>query len=531
MSETLRFSISKGSLALKGSRINALADKWIDLSRANGGCGERFDQASAQRFKRDGDNYHMTIISACEMKTLSSTDSDSLVQSLNSSLLTNQSFLPLHDIGVGCYQEQCYYVILFSPFLQKTRLQLNLPPIDLHITLAFHGNDVHEVRKGFSTLWLPTIGDGSNETPVDYDLMYTIKKILQSKSTQKVRDYLNYHRLAEVASHNGYLFGAYYVAKYGHQGEGLTSCDILEEAINNDKHCNCKQLKLKSSSGTSTRFGTDIDIDYGDLVCQALNFHLYSPLPYHYRLRRFYTSVLDINRYEIRYIEMPRNFSFITDKVAGSSLPDTRHALESLVAVGITDIVTVMEKPLHNSHISNIPLRFHWFEVADRTPPTPTQMKDIMNICDQPHSKTLVHCLGGVGRTATVLGSYLMWSQGLSRLEAKQPLIDNRRTILTTSQEDFLTTWYATCLEHSTCTATMTLASTAATTTVTAPATSVLPTATKLSSSAQSITQTQQTQTQSGSAIKFPPLIMCVGYPASGKSTFAEALCASNPDR
>ena len=30
---------------------------------------------------------------------------------------------------------------------------------------------------------------------------------------------------------------------------------------------------------------------------------------------------------------------------------------------------------------------------------------------------------------------------------------------------------------------------------------------------------------------KFPPLIMCVGYPASGKSTFLEALCCTNPDR
>ena len=104
--------------------------------------------------------------------------------------------------------------------------------------------------------------------------------------------------------------------------------------------------------------------------------------------------------------------------------------------------------------------------------------------------------MGGVGRTATVLAAYLMWTTGIGRHEAKQPLIENRRTIISQSQEDFLSTWYSVCLEHNT----------------TKMATLDPPHAPQVD-------------------VKFPPLLMCVGYPASGKSTFADALVASNPDR
>lgn len=526
MSVSLRFSISRGCLVLKGSTINCLGEKWLAhcMSRCSDDERERLGQASAQRLQRDGDAYHITIISAPEMKALASCDSTLLVQSLNSSLLLKQSTLPLYDLGVGCYNDQCYYIILYSPFLQKTRLQLNLPPVDLHITLAFHQSDVHDVRKGFSTLWREKMTpegrnqDNTNDNNTLVEFLTTIEQILQAKSTPKVREYLEYSRLAEVASRYGYLFGVYYLAKYCHHNNSVSSsCDVLEEAICDVNHC--KVLKSKTASSTVSSTGPEGDvIDYGELVCKALNFQLYSPARCQYRLRRFYSSVIDINRYDISYVEMPRNFSFITDNVAGSSLPDTRQALTSLVAIGITDIITVMEKPLDKASTAGVPLDYHWFQVNDRTPPSVDQMRDMMGLLDRPGRKTLVHCLGGVGRTATVLGAYLMWSQGLSRQEAKQPLIENRRTILAPSQEEFLTSWYSTCLDHRTRTAAT--STTAATTT---NDTSIVKPLAR--------TQTQAQAQTTKSVVKFPPLLMCVGYPASGKSTFAEALCASNPDR
>jgi protein-tyrosine phosphatase len=512
MSESLRFSISKGCLALKGSLINDIAHKW--QTRCS---GDNFDQALAQRFLRDGEDYHMTIISAAELKALPVSGSSSssamaatLVQSLNSS---SSSALSLYDLGVGCYKDQCYYIIVYAPFLQKTRLKLNLPPIDLHITLGFHGSDVHEVRKGIATLW---VRGGAGAETVEF--MQNIAHILQSKSSSVVREFLDYNRLAEMASQHGYLFGAYYLAKY--QSDPLVACDILEQAINDDQHG--KQIIISNNSG---------NIDYGALVCQALNHSLYSPLLYHRRVRRLYSSVLDINRYEISFVEMPRNFSFITETVAGSSLPDSRKALENLVAAGITDILTVMEGPLDSSHMTDLPLTFHWFEVNDRTPPTTQQMKEMMTICTNPDPtrKTLVHCMGGVGRTATVLAAYLMWSRGMSRQEAKQPLIDNRRTIISQSQDEFLTMWYSTCLDHkSTVEATSSRNSTSTSLLTPSPlpaGSTPTPPVNISDSKLSSVPPAPHV------AVKFPPLLMCVGYPASGKSTFAEALCSSNPER
>jgi len=511
MSESLRFVFSKGCLALKGSVINDLAFKW--KSRCS---GDSFENSVIQKLQRDGDEYHITVISAPEAKELSSTSTisfstmmTSLVQCLNDSLQNKDQICCLYDLGVGCHKESCYYVVLYAPFLQKTRLKLKLPPTDLHITLGFHGSDIHEVRKGFLSLWLTD----------SIDILHKIEYILQAKSTPALREHLEYNQLALLASQQGYLFGAYFLAKY--QTNTLVACDILEQAVLDDTQC--KLLPLSSDIGCGTTI-----VNYGELVCKALNHFIYSPLLYHRRLRRLYSSIVDIKRYEISYVEMPRNFSFVTENIAGSSLPDTRKSLENLVAVGITDIITVMEAPLVSNYTSNLPLKFHWFEVKDRTPPTLQQMKDMMQVCDAPESKTLVHCLGGVGRTATVLASFLMWSIGVSRQEAKQPLIDNRKTIISQSQDDFLSAWYSICLDHRASISQFQLSE---------------DTSSMLSFKAsvhQSSTQKQRAETSlpivstSGAKVKkfkFPPLIMCVGYPASGKSTFSEALCCTNPDR
>mmetsp|Transcript_22755 Transcript_22755/g.38507 ORF Transcript_22755/g.38507 Transcript_22755/m.38507 type:complete len:877 (-) Transcript_22755:717-3347(-) len=509
MSEALQVVLSKGCVTLRGSLINAMARKW------RGRCsGESIEHAANRRLQRDGEEYHITLIAASELKTIAATSS-SIIQALNETIQNTERSSDIYDLGVGCHQEQCYFVVVFAPFIQKTRLQLKLSPIDLHITLGFHDQDIHTIRKGFSTLWVPGSVTDTQE------LISNIELILRAKSSTRVREFLEYTLIAEYAMRLGYLFGAYYVAKY--QDNTTVSTDILEQTITDSEKC----LILKRPSWIQSSSTSEIRelLNYGDLVCKALNHSLYSPLLYHHRLRRFYSSQEGINRYEINFIEMPRNFSFVSTRLAGSSLPATRKDFENLSTIGITDVITVMEGPLDSAHTSGLPIKFHWFEVQDRTPPTIEQMKEMMVICDGDHDgseekKVLVHCLGGVGRTATVLASHLMWSLGLTRSEAKQPLIDNRRTIISQSQDDFMTSWYSVCLDR-----------------IASEATSQNKTSTNTSSITQTTILQKDTPTRShqqasvAKKVKFPPLIMCVGYPASGKSTFADALCSAHPDK
>ena len=366
---------------LKGNIVNSLGRKWTSRCEEDNDIDD-FDHLANQRRQRDkGDNkddendhnndqnYHITIINSNEMKLLTNEQKKLFLEMINTKINDENNTLSLYDIGVGCYQNRCYYIILYIPFLQKIRIKFNLSPIDFHITLGFINCDVHDVRKGFSSLIKMKSLLLWNE-----EVLQNIECILKAKSSPVVRDYLEYHRLADFASQQGYLFGAYYLAKY--QNDNVIASDILEQAINDEKHCK----RLQSLD--------DHEIDYGELVCKALNCHVYSPLRYdRYHRRRFYSSTTNGNKYEVTYVQMPRNFSFVTSNVAGSAIPDSKEALLKLAKIGITDVISLLEQPLDVSNKDGLPLVCHWFEVQDRTPPTISQMKEIMAICDKPDSK------------------------------------------------------------------------------------------------------------------------------------------------
>ncbi|CAM9714745.1 unnamed protein product [Ectocarpus fasciculatus] len=189
--------------------------------------------------------------------------------------------------------------------------------------------------------------------------------------------------------------------------------------------------------------------------------------------------------------DLPRNFSFVTETLAGSSILEYRRYFELFVRLGITDVITLMDDPLRPALYSGLPIRYHFFAVVDRTPPTAAQMRDIVAI-HAAGGRTLIHCQGGVGRTATALAAILMWTKGQSRSEATQPLLEHRKTILDQSQEDFLSAWYEECQKQRT------------------HPLPYVPCVLK---------------------VKLPPIIMCIGYPASGKSTFADTLSTAFRDR
>jgi hypothetical protein len=93
------------------------------------------------------------------------------------------------------------------------------------------------------------------------------------------------------------------------------------------------------------------------------------------------------------------------------------------------------------------------FPIGDFGVPTPEQMNSILDAIDeglQAGRKIYLHCLGGIGRTGTTVGCYLV-RQGKSGADALSQLSDwwrsvpksryHRRSPETAAQVDFILNW------------------------------------------------------------------------------------------
>ena len=142
----------------------------------------------------------------------------------------------------------------------------------------------------------------------------------------------------------------------------------------------------------------------------------------------------------------PSGFSWLVPgKLAGTPLPgaagDIDADLAALKRAGVTMLVTLTEQdlapePLRRHGLSNLHLPIYSLE-----PPTVAQnhmlLKRMEMLLAQGHVLA-VHCLGGIGRTGTVLAAWLV-REGLTAAEAlrRVRLID-AQYVQTAEQEDFL---------------------------------------------------------------------------------------------
>lgn len=188
-----------------------------------------------------------------------------------------------------------------------------------------------------------------------------------------------------------------------------------------------------------------------------------------------YYHFFDNNK--IHRYKLPFHFSWVVPmKVGGMSIPK-KEDIDILVKMGISNVITCMEEPL-NFECDKI--RFFHFAIVDREPPNLSQMKEIIRIINS--GPTIVHCLGGVGRTNTVLACYIISSQCKNSRESIDTVNKLRqKVLLSESQKEFIKEFSNTC--H------------------------------KEGASQNGLSNIK---------IHLPKLLMCVGYPASGKSTFSQ---------
>ena len=155
--------------------------------------------------------------------------------------------------------------------------------------------------------------------------------------------------------------------------------------------------------------------------------------------------LLSLDGNNINKIETPCNFSKIDDFVFGCGIIKEKH-LGILRSIGINKIINLIheEKPSEEyiKLAKDNGIIVHYFPIEDKRETNPEVIVDIMNLLtDGSHS--IVHCMGGIGRTNMVLCCYLIKTKNKSPSEAITILSQSRKIILTIPQMMFVKEYYA----------------------------------------------------------------------------------------
>jgi atypical dual specificity phosphatase len=137
-----------------------------------------------------------------------------------------------------------------------------------------------------------------------------------------------------------------------------------------------------------------------------------------------------------------QNFSWVLPgQLAGCAVPQTPHAVRALAEQGVRTVLSLTETPLPSGWLAQAGVTALHLPVPDFTSPTDRQLAQATEAIDASLAAgkpVAVHCLGGAGRTGTVLAAYLV-HRGLAAQEAiteVRRLRPHPRSIETPEQEE-----------------------------------------------------------------------------------------------
>lgn len=201
----------------------------------------------------------------------------------------------------------------------------------------------------------------------------------------------------------------------------------------------CKRMKINKTSGQNIYDYLKVNVlceeFIGDplKILNILNFEKFQTE----KCKRYYYVSSGI----IKFYESPRNFSFIDSNIFGSAIISNESEIQFILQKGIIKVISLLDDQEYKNVFNKNPnIQFCHFHLKDKTAPSIELLQEIIKSIG--NEKVLIHCIGGKGRTATIVIAYLMWKYNIPKKEAKNYLID-RITILSEEQEEFLNNWFS----------------------------------------------------------------------------------------
>ncbi len=146
----------------------------------------------------------------------------------------------------------------------------------------------------------------------------------------------------------------------------------------------------------------------------------------------------------------PTNFSWlIEDKLAGCGMPTSFEEMNWIRNRGVKSIITMTEDSLPNSWLDEI--EYLHVPTEDLMAPDLEKIDSAVDYIDERiknKEPVMVHCAAGIGRTGTILASYLIKYQKMTAKDAIEKIRNERPGSVQSDAQEMAVSMYEKYLKH-----------------------------------------------------------------------------------